>query len=92
MNLNKDQELVCGINAVKEIIRIRPDSVSTLLVEADKGKRIKEIQQVAEKNNIEVVTQNASFFRKTFSELKETNRKNIYSHIAFIRHIKQKIL
>ena len=69
MNLNKDQELVCGINAVKEIIRIRPDSVSTLLVEADKGKRIKEIQQVAEKNNIEVVTQNASFFRKTFSEL-----------------------
>ena len=69
MNLNKDQELVCGINAVKEIIRIRPDSVSTLLVEADKGKRIKEIQQVAKKNNIEVVTQNTSFFRKTFSEL-----------------------
>ena len=69
MNLNKDQELVCGINAVKEIIRIRPDSVTTLLVEADKSKRIKEIQQVAEKNNIEVVTQNASFFRKTFSEL-----------------------
>ena len=69
MNLNKDQELVCGINAVKEIIRMRPDSVSTLLIEVNKGQRVKEIQQLAEKHHIEVVTQDTSFFRKTFSEL-----------------------
>lgn len=69
MNLNKDQELVCGINAVNEIIKIRPNSVSTLIVEGDKGKRVQAIKQLAEGNNIEVVTQNNSFFQNNFSEL-----------------------
>ena len=40
MKLNKDQELVCGINAANEIISIRPDSVSKLFIEEDKGRRI----------------------------------------------------
>ena len=40
MKLNRDQELVCGINAVNEIIKIRPDSVTNLLTGSKKGKRI----------------------------------------------------
>ena len=41
MNINKDQELVCGINTVKEIISIRPNSVEKLLLQDNKeSKRI----------------------------------------------------
>ena len=69
MNLTKDQELVCGINAVNEIISIRPSSVTTLFIEDDKGKRIQELDQLAKQNNIEVVLQDSSFFQKHFSEM-----------------------
>ena len=69
MNLTKDQELVCGINAVNEIISIRPNSVTTLFIDADKGRRIEELDQLAKKNGIEVVLQNSSFFQKNFSEM-----------------------
>ena len=69
MNLTKDQELVCGINAVNEIISIRPSSVTTLFIEDDKGKRIQELDQLAKQNNIEVVLQDSSFFQKKFSEM-----------------------
>ena len=69
MNLTKDQELVCGINAVNEIISIRPSSVTTLFIENDKGKRIQELDQLAKQNNIEVVLQDSSFFQKNFSEM-----------------------
>ena len=69
MNLTKDQELVCGINAVNEIISIRPSSVTTLFIEDDKGKRIQELDQLAKQNNIDVVLQDSSFFQKNFSEM-----------------------
>jgi len=69
MNLTKDQEMVCGINAVNEIISIRPNSVTTLFIEDDKGKRIQELGQLAKQNNIEVVLQDSSFFQKNFSEM-----------------------
>ena len=69
MNLTKDQEMVCGINAVNEIISIRPNSVTTLFIEDDKGKRIQELDQLAKQNNIEVVLQDSSFFQQNFSEM-----------------------
>ena len=69
MNLTKDQEMVCGINAVNEIISIRPNSVTTLFIEDNKGKRIQELDQLAKQNNIEVVLQDSSFFQKNFSEM-----------------------
>ena len=69
MNLTKDQELVCGINTVNEIISIRPSSVTTLFIEDDKGKRIQDLDQLAKQNNIEVVLQDSSFFQKNFSEM-----------------------
>ena len=68
MNLNKDQELVCGINPVNEIISMRPGSVTTLFFEEDKGARIQELNQLAEKHNIEVVVQDSSFFSKNFEK------------------------
>ena len=69
MNLNKDQELVCGINPVNEIISMRPSSVTTLFFEENKGARIQELNQLAEKHNIEVVVQDSSFFSKNFDEM-----------------------
>ena len=69
MKLNKDQELVCGINATNEIISIRPDSVSSLFIEEDKGRRIENLCKLAKEKNIEVVIQNTSFFQKNFSEM-----------------------
>lgn len=69
MNLNKDQELVCGINPVNEIISMRPSSVTTLFFEENKGARIQELNQQAEKHNIEVVVQDSSFFSKNFDEM-----------------------
>jgi len=69
MNLTKDQEMVCGINAVNEIISIRPNSVTTLFIEDNKGKRVQELDQLAKQNNIEVVLQDSSFFQKNFSEM-----------------------
>ena len=53
MKLNKDQELVCGINATNEIISIRSDSVSTLFIEEEKGGRIEKLRKLAKEKNIE---------------------------------------
>ena len=69
MDLTKDQELVCGINAVNEIIEIRPWSVTTLFIENDKGKRTEDLIQLAEKNGIQVTLSNRSFFLKNFPEM-----------------------
>ena len=69
MNLNKDQELVCGINPVNEIILMRPRSVTTLFFEENKGARIQELIQLVEKHNIEIVIQDSSFFLKNFNEM-----------------------
>jgi len=69
MNLNKDQELVCGINPVNEIISMRPGSVTTLFIEDNKGTRIQELKQLAEKYNIEIVAQDSSFFLKNFDKM-----------------------
>ncbi len=73
MNLTKDQEMVCGINAVNEIISIRPSSVTTLFIKDDKGKRMQELDQLAKQNKIEVVLQDSSFFQKNFSEMNHQN-------------------
>ena len=69
MKLSKDQELVCGINAINEIISIRSDSVSTLFIEEEKGRRIEKLRKLAKEKNIEVVFQNAPFFQKNFSDM-----------------------
>ena len=69
MKLNKDQELVCGINPVNEIISMRPGSVTTLFFEENRGARIQELNQLAEKHNIEVVVEDSSFFSKNFDAM-----------------------
>ena len=74
MNLKKDEELVCGLNAVSQIIRIRPNSVQYLFVGQKPSGRIQSVMQEAEKSNITINKENLSFFDDNF---KEQNHQNI---------------
>lgn len=70
MNINKDQELVCGINTVKEIISIRPNSVEKLLLQDNKkSRRIELVSSLANSNRIEIILKKDIFFEETFNGL-----------------------
>jgi len=69
MKLNADQELVCGINTVKEIISIRPKSVVALFLQTKKtGARLQQLSDLAKKNKVDSTDQGDSFFEENFSE------------------------
>jgi tRNA G18 (ribose-2'-O)-methylase SpoU len=69
MKLNADQELVCGINTVKEIISVRPKSVVALFLQTKKtGGRLQQLSDLAKKNKIDLTDQDDSFFEENFSE------------------------
>ena len=69
MKPSNDQELVCGINAVKEIISIRPRSVLKLLLQNEKqNSRIESLSSLAKKNHIEIILEEDNFFERNFIE------------------------
>ena len=69
MKVSNDQELVCGINAVKEIISIRPRSVLSLLLQDEKrSSRIESLSNLANKNHIEKILEDDKFFEHNFSD------------------------
>ena len=69
MKINNDQELVCGINAVKEIISIRPKSVMKLLLHDDKqSKRISLLTSLAKDKRIETTVREGKFFEENFND------------------------
>ena len=69
MKLNADQELVCGINTVKEIISVRPKSVVALFLQTKKtGGRLQQLSDLAKINKIDSTDQGDSFFEENFSE------------------------
>jgi 23S rRNA (guanosine2251-2'-O)-methyltransferase len=69
MKVNSDQELVCGINTIKEIISIRPKSVVSLLLQKEKrGQRLTRLTSLAEENRIEIVEKTDYFFEENFHD------------------------
>ena len=69
MNANTDQELVCGINAVREIISIRPKSVVELLIKDEKkNTRIDSLASLAKEHRIEIIIKTDNFFEDNFSD------------------------
>jgi 23S rRNA (guanosine2251-2'-O)-methyltransferase len=69
MKVSNDQELVCGINAVKEIISIRPRSVLSLFLQDEKqSSRIESLSNLANKNHIEKILEDDKFFEHNFSD------------------------
>ena len=66
MSSNSDQELVCGLNAVSQIISSRPKSVKSLHVGEALNTRIESIVEEAEKNKIKIKKEDPEFFEKKF--------------------------
>ena len=80
MNLKDNEELVCGLNAVSQIIQTRPQSVQCLFVGQKPNGRIQSVMQKAEKSNITIDKENPSFFEDNF---KEQNHQNI---VTCVKH------
>jgi len=73
MNLKDNEELVCGLNAVSQIIETRPQSVQCLFVGQKPNGRIQSVMQKAEKSNITIEKENPSFFEDNFIEQNHQN-------------------
>ena len=73
MKLNVEEELVCGLNAVSQIIKTRPKSVRRLIVNESFNDRTKSVVEVSKENKIEVVKENKIFFEDNFKEINHQN-------------------
>ena len=69
MSSNPDQEMVCGLNAVNQIIVSRPKSVKSLYVSEITNTRIESVVKEAEKNKIEINKKDPEFFEKEFKDI-----------------------
>ena len=66
MKLKTEEELVCGINAVSQIIKTRPSSVHSLFVNNVSNERLNDLVRDATKNKIEIIKEKSSFFEDNF--------------------------
>jgi len=73
MKLSLEEEFVCGLNAVSQIIKTRPKSVRTLITAESRNERVKSIIQDSNINKIEVVKEKTSFFEDNFKEINHQN-------------------
>ena len=73
MNTDSNEEMICGLNAISQIIKTRPKSVKILFVIDSPNERLKELIQLTEEQNIKVEKQNASFFDKNFEGINHQN-------------------
>ncbi len=78
MSSNSDQELVCGLNTVHQIIITRPKSVQSLYVGEVLNARIESVVDDAEKNKIKISKKDPEFFEKEFNDI---NHQSIASII-----------
>jgi tRNA G18 (ribose-2'-O)-methylase SpoU len=73
MNTDSNEEMICGLNAISQIIKTRPKSVKILFVIDSPNERLKELIQLTEEQNIKVEKQNASFFDRNFEGINHQN-------------------
>ena len=73
MKLNLEEEFVCGLNAVSQIIKTRPKSVRTLITAESRNERVKSIVQDSNIHMIEVIKEKTSFFEDNFKEINHQN-------------------
>ena len=69
MNKILEKELVCGINAVSQIVHVRPKSVTSLYFHQSQNQRIKNLVEKASELGIDIVEKDSAFFEKNFSDL-----------------------
>ena len=71
MQLNKDQELITGINTVMSILKERPKSIDILYIkDKNLNQRLEQLLNFAEKKRINIEKKDSLFFKKQFSEEK----------------------
>ena len=92
MSSNSDQELVCGLNTVNQIIISRPKSVQSLYVGEVLNSRIESVVDEAEKNKIKISKKDPEFFEKKFKDINHqsiavTCNKRLEESEAFIQSI-----
>ena len=69
MKIEKDQEIICGINVIKTVLSLRPGSVKTLFVlDSKSNSRIKKILSMAKTNQIEISLKTKDFFSNYFGD------------------------
>ena len=96
MKHDGDQELVCGINIINEIISTRPSSILSLVtLKSKQNSRIKKLIDLAKSEKIKVSFKNESFFKKYFPGLLHQGvailcRKRIEENESFIDYLLQK--
>ena len=73
MKLSLEEEFVCGLNAVSQIIKTRPKSVRTLITAESRNERVKSIVQDSNIHMIEVIEEKNSFFEDNFKEINHQN-------------------
>ena len=92
MSSNSDQELVCGLNIVNQIINSRPKSVQSLYVGKVLSTRIESVVDEAKKNKIKVRKKDPEFFEKEFNDINHQSialscNKRLVESEAFIESI-----
>lgn len=69
MKIEKDQEIICGINVIETVLILRPGSAKTLFVlDSKSNSRIKKIISSAKTNQIEISFKTKDFFSNYFGD------------------------
>ena len=69
MKINKNQDIICGINVIETILDLRPGSAKTLFVSDSKSNsRINKILSAAKTSQIEISLKTKDFFSEYFED------------------------
>ena len=69
MKIEKDQEIIYGINVIETVLNLRPESAKTLFVlDSKSNSRIKKILSSAKTNQIEISLKAKDFFSEYFED------------------------
>ena len=69
MKINKNQEIICGINVIETILDLRPGSAKTLFVlDSKSNSRINKILSAAKTSQIEISLKTKDFFSEYFED------------------------
>ena len=69
MKINKNQEIICGINVIEAVLNLRPGSAKILFVlDSKSNSRIKKVLSSAKSNQIEISLKTKDFFSNYFGD------------------------
>ena len=95
MKTKSNQELICGLNVVTEIIKIRPKSVKNLFIKRSNKERFNSLIEKAKKEEIKINEESKEFFEENFKDINHQNvalicNKRSEESEAFLERFKEK--